>query len=137
MSNRIAVAAMMAATLAASACASSADDLAGSEWRPVAIGDAAVPEDVEIFVRFEADGALKGNGGCNNFFGSYQTSESSFEVGPLGATRMACPEPIMDMEDAFMGALQAGKSFKRERIKLELFDEHGAAVMTLAQRDAD
>jgi len=136
MPNRIAVAATMAAALVACANAQ-AGGLVGSEWRPVSIGEAPVPEDVEIFVRFEADGALKGNGGCNNFFGSYQTSESSFEVGPLGATRMACPEAIMDMEDAFMSALQAGKSFKRERIKLELFDEHGAAVMILAQRDAD
>mgnify|MGYP000746007021 CR=1 FL=1 len=111
--------------------------LAGSEWQPTVIGDMAIPKDADVFVQFQAEGELRGHGGCNGFFGSYRISGDSLEIGPLGATHMACPDPIMDRESAFMKALQAAKSYKRDRIALELFDESGAVVMKLSQRDAD
>jgi putative lipoprotein len=111
--------------------------LAGSEWRPVRIGDMEIAKDADIFVRFEADGKLKGHGGCNGFFGSYKITGDDLEIGPIGATQMVCPEPIMDRELAFTKTLQAAKSFMRERIKLELLGEGGDMIMELAQRDAD
>jgi putative lipoprotein len=128
---------MVAAFLLAYVVPLQAAGLAGSEWRPTRIGDTEIAKDAEIFVRLEAEGKLKGHGGCNGFFGSYKISGANLEIGPLGATNMACPEPIMGRELAFMQALQAAKSFKRERIKLELLDEGGDVIMELAQRDAD
>lgn len=130
-------AAMALATLLASTAPSHAADLAGSEWRPTVIGNKVVPKHAEIFVRFEAKGRLTGNGGCNGFFGSYHISSNNLEIGPLGATRMACPEPVLDREGTFMKALQLAKSFKRDGINLELIDEGGTVVMKLAQHDPD
>lgn len=130
-------AAMLAALFLGIATPLQAAELAGSEWRPVRIGDIEVAKDVDIFVRFEAEGKLEGHGGCNGFFGSYKISGADLEIGPLGATQMACPQPIMDRELAFMQALQAAKRIKRERIKLELLNEGGDVIMALAQRDAD
>jgi len=137
LSNHVAGVAMIMTTCMGSATVSHAGELSGSEWRPIVIGSVDVPENADIFVRFEAEGALKGNGGCNSFFGSYQISGSGLEIGPLGATSMACPEAVMERETNFMSALQAGKSFKRDRNGLSLFSENGAIVMTLTQRDAD
>jgi len=136
-SDRVFRAALVAATLLVSTMPSNAADLAGSEWRPTVIGDMQLPKDADIFVRFGAEGKLQGNGGCNGFFGSYRIADGGLVIGPLGATQMACPEPIMKTERAFMKALQAAKSFKRDRIDLELFDGNGEVVMVLAQRDAD
>jgi len=135
--NRVAGALLLVSALAGCAAAPNAGELAGSEWRPVVLGNAAVPEDAEIFVRFEAEGSLKGNGGCNAFFGSYKVSGESLEIGPMGGTRMACPEAVMDLEGAFMAALEAGKRYRRDGARLDLFDSGSAAVVSLAQRDAD
>ena len=70
-----------------------ADGLAGSEWRPVQLGEHAVADAASLFVRFEAEGRVAGHGGCNRFFGAYQIADGRISIGPLGATRMACPEP--------------------------------------------
>ena len=129
--------AMLSAFFLALAMPAQAAGLAGSEWRPVRIGDTEIPKDADIFIRFGAEGKLKGHGGCNGFFGSYKISNDGLEIGPIGTTHMACPDPIIDRELAFTKRLQAAKSFKRERIKLELLDEGGDVIMELAQRYAD
>jgi len=46
-----------------------------------------------------------GFSGCNNFFGSYERDGESLKFGPLGATRMACPEG--SLEDEFVRGLSA------------------------------
>jgi putative lipoprotein len=129
--------AVMALTHMLSAMPAGAVELAGSEWRPTRIGNMTISRDADMFVRFEADGKLRGRGGCNNFFGSYKFDDGGLEIGALGATKMACLEPVMEREAAFMKALQSAKSFKRKRIVLGLLDDGGAVVLELAQRGAD
>jgi heat shock protein HslJ len=60
----------------------------------------------EMFVQFEINGQVRGHGGCNRFFGSYELEDGSVQIGALGSTRMACPEPAMSFEISFMEALQ-------------------------------
>ena len=86
--------------------------LTGVRWQPKYIGAEAVPDDAGLFVRFELDGSIKGHGGCNSFFGSLEKKDSDLSVGPLGSTRMACPEPIMSRESAFLEALQQTTVFE-------------------------
>ena len=97
--------------------------LTGISWRPIMVGNEAIPEDSGIFVSFEVDGSIKGRGGCNNFFGSLKQTESGIEVGPLGATRMACPQPIMSRETAFLEALQKTKGFQVNNDSMRLLDD--------------
>ncbi len=106
-------------------------DFAGIDWRPVNIAGEAVPGDTEQFVRFEVDGSISGHGGCNRFFGALQKTEAGIEVGPLGATRMACPEPVMGREDAFLDAIQRTKDFGTGSAGLSLLDEHGKVLASL------
>jgi heat shock protein HslJ len=117
-----------------------APGLAGSEWQPVELGGKPVPpqpEAPEQFVRFGAEGKLAGNAGCNRFFGSYGTVGNTLDIGPMGATRMACPEPVMKWEGRFMKALQAARRYRRDRTELILLDANGKAVARLLQRDFD
>jgi heat shock protein HslJ len=114
-----------------------AAQLAGSEWRPTAIGGIEVPADPGMFVRFGGDGKLAGNGGCNRFFGTYKLAGERIEIGKLGATRMACPEPVMERETRFLQALANARRFVRDRIDLSLIDEAGTPVIRLIQTDAD
>ncbi len=111
--------------------------LAGSEWRPVALGELTLPEDVDVFVQFRGEGELGGFGGCNRFFGTWQVDGDAITIGPLGATRMACPPPLMEHEAALFAALEAASGFERDRIDLRLFDEEGNELARFAQTDAD
>ncbi len=103
-------------------------ELTGISWRPVSVGDQEIPEDSGLYVLFEVDGSIKGHGGCNGFFGSLEKADSGIAVGRLGATRMACPEEIMDREMAFMAAVQRTRDFRSGGDRMSLIDEGGSVL---------
>ncbi len=112
-------------------------ELTGISWRLVSVGDEAIPEDAGLTLRFEVDGSIKGHGGCNGFFGSLQKSDSGIEVGPLGATRMACPEPIMNRETTFMNAVQKLRDFRTTGDGMSLLDEDGNVLASFVAGSGD
>ena len=61
-----------------------------------------------------------GFGGCNRFFGSYETSGRSLTFGAMGATRMACPEG-MDAEQELFAVLASTTRYEIHGSKLMLF----------------
>lgn len=61
-----------------------------------------------------------GFGGCNRFFGSYETSGNSLTLGAMGATRMACPEG-MDEEQELFTVLGSTTRYEIHGSKLLLF----------------
>ncbi len=103
-------------------------ELTGISWRPVSVGDQEIPEDSGLYVLFEVDGSIKGHGGCNGFFGSLEKADSGIAVGRLGATRMACPDEIMDREMAFMDAVQRTRDFRSGGDRMSLIDEGGSVL---------
>lgn len=106
-------------------------ELTGVTWRPATVGDQTIPEDSGMHIRFEVDGSIKGHGGCNGFFGSLKQTSAGLAVGPLGATRMACPEEIMKRETAFLAAVQKTTGFSGSRDGMNLLDEDGEILATL------
>lgn len=54
---------------------------------------------------FPKAGEIAGEGPCNRYFGAMKVPYPWFEAGPIGSTRMACPE--MAAETAFLAALEA------------------------------
>lgn len=61
-----------------------------------------------------------GFGGCNRFFGSYETSGRALTFGAMGATRMACPDG-MDQEQELMTILGSTTRYEIHGSKLMLF----------------
>lgn len=56
-------------------------------------GDTITPDQPDAFtLTFNTDGQLNGTTDCNTFRGQYKVVDSSFDVGPLAMTRMACPD---------------------------------------------
>lgn len=106
--------------------------LAGIRWKPVYIGAEQVPADSSLYVEFEVDGSIKGHGGCNGFFGSLESTDDGISIGPLGATRMACPEPVMSLETTFLSALQSAKNFELSGERLLMVDESGTLLVELS-----
>jgi heat shock protein HslJ len=96
--------------------------LTGITWRPTHIGSEEISRDTSIFVQFEVDGSIKGNGGCNSFSGSLKTTDGNLGVGPLAATRMACKESVMDLEMEFLDALQSMQTYELSGKRLVFMD---------------
>jgi heat shock protein HslJ len=93
-------------------------------WALLELG--GTPVDVEVRDRApslelnEKKQSAYGFGGCNRFFGSYESSGESLTFGALGATRMACPEG-MDREQELFTVLGAVTRYEIDGPTLLLF----------------
>jgi len=65
-----------------------------------------------------------GFAGCNNFFGRYELDGSSLTFGPMGATRMACPDLETGLEMSVFEALESTRKWKIDSGDLLFFDTH-------------
>jgi heat shock protein HslJ len=86
------------------------------------------------------DGSFVGTSGCNSYFASVEQGEmpGDVSVGPAGATRMACPEPEMDVESRYLQQLgsvnrvgfvatQLALSYEKDGVLgVMLFDDSGS-----------
>lgn len=68
------------------------------------IADAPAEARVDLLVD---GGQASGQSGCNRYFGDVQTDGSTITFGTLGGTQMACEQPLMDLEAAYLTALGA------------------------------
>ncbi len=87
-------------------------------------------------MRFEGEGRLEGDSGCNRFFGPWRLDGDRIEIGRLAATRKACPEPAMSNETLLLRALEAARGFVRDGTRLTLTGPDGE-LATFAQTDWD
>ena len=76
-------------------------DYLAIEWKLVAID--GKPFAAVGTIDLSEPGRITGQGPCNRFFGSYDGTLPDFRPGPIGATRMACPD--LGAESAMFAAL--------------------------------
>ncbi len=85
----------------------SLDDLAGT-WRLVAQGrNMPAPPGIDITLEFKRT-RIGGSSGCNRYMGLVAAGDIPGEIalaGPLGGTRMACPDPAGRVESEYLGKL--------------------------------
>lgn len=120
----------MAAGEAAAEPSEPAVSLEGPMWQLVEyLGEdgALVPAAVEGTIRF-LDGRAGGNTGCNNFFAAYTVDGNQLAFAEAGSTMMACPEPAMSQEQAFLTNLGLVASYEIADTQLTLFDAAGETV---------
>ncbi|MGD9093381.1 MAG: META domain-containing protein [Anaerolineales bacterium] len=72
---------------------------------------------------FDDGGNVGGTNGCNRYNGPYQAGGNSISIGPLMSTMMACPDIVMQQEQAYMAALQSASNYEISGDKLELSGE--------------
>ncbi len=100
-------------------------------WTLVALND----EELEIereerrpyFSLHAEQNRMDGFTGCNRMFGDFEIDGTQISFGPIGATRMACME-TGDLEQDFLKAMEAARSFFLENAELELYDARGRCV---------
>jgi len=64
---------------------------------------------VKQIVKFDADGTVSGNAGCNNFSGSYKVHSWFITISPLATTFKLCDDATMQAEQKFLAKLQSAK----------------------------
>ena len=114
-----------------------ATSLQGTEWKPLRIGDTAVPEESSAFVQFRSKGRMTGYSGCNRMFAEYEAGGGQIFIGPVAATRMVCAESVMDRESALAAALENVRTYLRDGTQLMLFASSGKPLLELRQTDWD
>ncbi len=86
--------------------------LVGTEWQLIQLGGETIqPREGSFTVTLSAEkGQISGVGACNRLSGTYKSDEKrSLKIGPLAATRMACPD--LKREQAFISALESATHY--------------------------
>lgn len=114
-----------------------APELEGTDWQlisytldgtPVAAAEAPKPASL----RFEKQ-RIAGSVGCNRILGGYKLDGEQLKTSAGGMTMMACPEPLMQQEQAATKALGEVASFRIEGSELILQDAAGGELLRFAE----
>ena len=87
-------------------------NLSGSEWLLEDLGGNGVLDNVQATLAFPEAGKVAGNGSCNRFFGIMEINGNNIKLSPLGSSRMACAEAVMNQETKYLQMLQAAERFE-------------------------
>jgi len=90
-------------------------------------GDGVI-DNAQTTLDLAEDGSFHGSGGCNNYRGKAVIDGRSITFGPAAATRMACPEAVMNQEAKFFKALEGVKSWQ--------FNDVGKLILNTDDEDA-
>jgi heat shock protein HslJ len=88
--------------------------------------NARTPEGrVTVTMAFGSKGEVNGKGGCNRYMGGYELTPERLTFKPAAASMMACPQPVMEIEQAFFAALPTVTGVRAD----------GAARLVLSKTD--
>jgi heat shock protein HslJ len=96
----------------------------------------SVLQGTQIMLQLRDDGQFAGKA-CNSYRGGFEHQDSTLKVvGPIAATRMACPDPegSNEQETAYFAALQRVSGFRISGNELTLTDDEGT---TMAKFEAE
>ncbi|MDH7462778.1 META domain-containing protein [Chitinophagaceae bacterium 26-R-25] len=82
----------------------------------------------EAFIRFDsASSKFSGTAGCNRMMGGFVATGNTIKIGPSAVTKMMCPSPLMELEDAFSKAIYKADTYSISGKKLQL--KNGESVL--------
>lgn len=102
------------------------------DWYLNAQGEkTSVLPETEITLAF-MDGRVAGNSGCNQYGGGVEVTGNQIKVSGMFSTMMACAEPVMQQEQAYLAALGAAASFEITETGLTVSDASGTVVLSFS-----
>jgi heat shock protein HslJ len=113
-------------------------ELEGTQWLLEDLAGAGVLDRAQATLSFGEAGSVHGNGSCNRFMGPVTIKDDSISFGALAATRMACPEAVMNQEDRYFAALGGAHRFELDGPFLYVYvDEQAAPLRFIAVDPAE
>ncbi|MDC7995144.1 META domain-containing protein [Altibacter sp. HG106] len=83
------------------------------------------------------DTSVRGNTGCNSFFGDYTLDLYSLSFADLAVTEKACGEGIMTEENAYLNALRDTGSYGLQEKVLTLYSKNDRSVLLQATKQSN
>lgn len=83
----------------------------------------------EITALFES-GQVSGNGGCNNYAGSFVTEGNNITISQLLSTMMFCYDNISSQESVYLLNLQKAATYNVSDSLLRMMDVNGTVILT-------
>lgn len=131
---RIIVRALAGLALIVAATACGGDDQAeitDRTWQVTELAGQAPVEGTTLDMTI-TDETVAGSSGCNTYNGAATVSDDTISLGPdFAVTFMACEDPIMTQEQAYLEALSSAATFEVEGDTLTLLDDAGNALAVL------
>ncbi|MFN8621557.1 MAG: META domain-containing protein [Chloroflexota bacterium] len=107
----------------------------GPDWHatslPGVAGADPVPADIDITLQVDPDEQASGTAACNRYAGSATIDGPRLTFSPMAVTEMACPEPRMTLEAAWLQVLAATAGWRLDAGRLQLVDAGGSVLATL------
>jgi len=90
----------------------------------------------ELTVIFSAlDTSVRGNAGCNTYFGDYDVDVYTLNFGAIGSTKKACEPKVMATENKLFKALEETGSYTLENNVLTLLSKNDRSVLLKARKN--
>ncbi|MEO3429369.1 META domain-containing protein [Pelagibius sp. CAU 1746] len=102
-----------------------AEPLFDRTWVAQEVAGQPVAPQPQSNLHVAADGKVSGHTGCNGYFGSVIIDGQAMSFGNLGATKIACPEPLMSQEVRLLNALDGTRGYRLQGGDLLLLDGAG------------
>ena len=99
------------------------------------IGENAVSSNAPTITFYALDKSVRGNTGCNSFFGNYVLDLYALSFYDIASTEMACDEPIMTNENQFLDALRKTGSYAIDENILTLYSKNDRSVLLKAFKE--
>jgi heat shock protein HslJ len=106
-----------------------APGLGGSSWTLTDLDGTAPLADAVPTLQFATEGRVAGRASCNRYMGGYRVDGPALSFTPLAGTRMACPQPQMEQEQAFLAILQRAASYTLGGDTLTITADDGATLV--------
>jgi heat shock protein HslJ len=120
------------------ACSSAGADITG-DWKLTSYGDAAnitpaIPK-VDTSIKFDSNGQISGNVGCNSFGGNYKVSGDKIAFSSIISTMMYCEE-TSSQEQAVLSIFSDNVNLQIQMNggTLTITSADGASVVNLARK---
>jgi heat shock protein HslJ len=117
-----------------------ATPLAGVTWQGTGYnngkgGVQSLAAGTMITAIFDGNGALSGSASCNQYSSRFEAVANTIKISDaIATTRMACLEPAMQQEAAYLAALAKASAYRIESNRLELRDASGALQASFVAR---
>jgi heat shock protein HslJ len=110
--------------------------LASGRWTLAELdGEAVTAAEGQSMPYLELDAEtshVSGSGGCNSLTGSFEKRGDELRFGPIATTLMACPDPVMQRETAFLAALAATTRYELDGESLALLADDTVVARLVA-----